>query len=108
MDDEVKKAIEILERYIQSKENEIIGLKGLIQKAKDDNPIIERGYFKIISYVGGSTKIVPGRIYRGRTFLNKYRNRRQGFIPNIHAYFTEDNASWILSSKEEFDKQAKL
>lgn len=105
MDEMVKKAIEILEQYIESKEKEIAEIKNLIQKSKDDNPIIEKGYFKIITYTGGSDKIKPGRIYKGRTFFNEYKKRRQGVIPNLNAYFTENNASWVLSSKDEYNKQ---
>ena len=105
---QVERAIEILEKYVQSKEKEIAEIKELIRKAKDELPLIDHGYFKIVKYTGCSRKIKVGQIYRGSIWDSRKWDRhgcKRGCIPRFRVAFTERNASWILSTEEEYQKQ---
>lgn len=69
MTEEVKNAIDVLERYIESLKEKISTLE---VEAKISNPIIGNGYFRIVEYRGRSKQIKDGRIYKGFTRFNRY------------------------------------
>lgn len=106
---EVISAIEVLESYIAEKEDEINKLKTLTSRVQTYNPIIEGdGYFRIVSYIGGSEKIKEGHVYRGYTFERMDNGHARGVIRHpIKAYFSESNAVWVSATKEEYIKQQK-
>lgn len=108
-EEKIKEAIKILEKYVQEKEKEIGRIRNLINQAKGENTLIDKGYFKITSYIGNSNKIKEGRIYRGYTFRN-CKGIIRGVIRSVtpNAYFTEKNTSWILSSREEYENQKEI
>ncbi len=107
MNEEVRKAIELLEKYVESQKDELKKLSNLIDEAKGNNPIIENGYFRITDYWGYSKYIEIGKVYKGRTFVSVDGQRRNGYIPKTHTCFNESNASWIIASKEEYINQRK-
>ena len=87
------------------KEEELHEQKEWARKGLSINPIIDRGYFRIVEYRGKSKHIKVGKVYKGSTYCNEWRDRIQGYINSPKAYFNENNASWVLSSKDEYNEQ---
>ena len=104
IDNEIKQVVVFLEHTQESKQREQ-QKKAVLVKGENYNPIINRGYFRILEYSGGSKHIQPGKVYKGSTYYNPYYKRKTGYINKPKAYFNESNTTWILSNKEEYDKQ---
>lgn len=108
MDEQLQRIIESLVRNEEAqkkKEKEL--KKRMLAKGGNYDPIIELGYFRFVEYNGQSKHIKVGKVYKGSTFYSEYHNRTQGYINSPKVYFNEDNATWVLSSKDEYNEQKK-
>ena len=108
IDEQIQRIIDSLVRNEEAqkkKEKEL--KKRMLAKGGNYDPIIEKGYFRFVEYNGQSKHIKVGNVYKGGTFYDEYHNRTQGYINSPKVYFNEDNATWVLSSKDEYDKQKK-
>lgn len=108
IDEQLQRIIESLVRNEEAqkkKEKEL--KKRMLAKGGNYDPIIECGYFRIVEYNGQSKHIKAGKVYKGSTFYSEYYNRTQGYINSPKAYFNEDNATWVLSNKDEYNEQKK-
>lgn len=104
MNEEIRKAIELLEHYVACKKAEITKLSNLIGEAKGDNPIGD-GYFRIVEYKGFSKHIQVGKVYKGRSFFNEFCKKKVLRLPRHYVH--EHNASWVVASKEEYLNQRR-
>lgn len=105
MDKLLLQLIEAVEKNEENKEKKLNELRKWACKGASINPIIDNGYFRIVGYSGKSKYIKVGKVYKGSTFCNEWQNRISGVINSPKAYFNEDNATWVLSTKDEYNEQ---
>ena len=99
-----KLLLSLIEAF-EIKEEELHEQKKWARKGLSINPIIDRGYFRIVEYSGQSKYIKVGKVYKGSTYCNEWRDRIQGCINSPKAYFNEGNATWVLARKDEYNEQ---